>query len=292
VSVDVRRAAPVTPAAVRAALEGIGVRPNRSLGQNFLADRNTRDCIVDAAVPSEVEGILEIGPGLGALTEPLAARAKRLVAVEKDYRLASRLRESLLHFPHVQVLCADALDMDLAEALAGTGTVVSNLPYSSGTRILVRLIQYRERPARMAVMVQAEVAERLVASPGGADYGLLAVWGQRDYRVTVARTVSPTCFWPAPEVNSTVVIMDRLESPSGGSDAPVRETFYAVTRRAFQHRRKRLKGALSVGGPGIAGLEEALRDAGVDGDARPETIPVRDWWGLAASLTRSGRTAI
>jgi 16S rRNA (adenine1518-N6/adenine1519-N6)-dimethyltransferase len=284
--------APVTPGAVRAALDAIGVRPNKSLGQNFLADRNARECIIEAAVPAAVEGILEIGPGLGALTEPLAMRARRLLAVEKDHRLAGRLSEFFRHWPQVRVLCADALEVDLAEALDGVSTVVSNLPYSSGTRILVRLIQYSGRPKQMAVTVQTEVAERLVARPGGADYGLLAVWGQRDYRVTTARAVSPTCFWPVPEVRSAVVLMDRLETPVGESEAAVRDAFYAVTRRAFQHRRKRLKGALSVGGPRIAGLDEALREAGVDGDVRPETIAVHEWWGLAASLTRLGCTVI
>lgn len=283
--------APVTPGAVRAAAESIGLHPSKSLGQNFLIDRNVRDCIVKAAVPEPACGILEIGPGLGALTEVLAERSPRLVAVEKDYRLAGRLREVFAGNPRVDIRCADALEVDLRETMAGIDTVVSNLPYSSGTRILVRLIQYAGRPERLAVTVQLEVAERMVSPPGRGDYGLLAVWVQRDYSVTIERRIAPTCFWPVPEVKSALVTLSRLAGSASGDDTQVRETFYAITRQAFQHRRKRLARALSAGRGGCEAVAEALRSAGIDPDARPEMLSKDDWWGLAAVFAGLGCTA-
>lgn len=274
-----------SPTTVRAALAAIGVHPSRSLGQNFLIDRNVRDCVVSASVPRSCDGILEIGPGLGMLTESLVERAGRLVAVEKDRRLADWLCERFRGDPRIEIRCEDAMHTDLAGILPGVSAVVSNLPYSTGSRILVRILQHAQRPARLAVTVQLEVAERLAASPGSGDYGLLAVWAQHDYKVSIARKISPTCFWPVPEVTSALVTLDLLPRGDRADDAALRRSFYAVTRQAFQHRRKRLTGALSSGAGSRMPVREALRAAGIDGNARPETVSPDAWWRLAGALT-------
>jgi 16S rRNA (adenine1518-N6/adenine1519-N6)-dimethyltransferase len=279
-----------SPAAVRAAVAAIGIRPSRALGQNFLIDRNVRDCIVKASAPREGEQVLEIGPGLGVLTDVLVERASRLVAVEKDHRLADWLRERFRDDPRVDVLCEDALETDLACVMQGVSSVVSNLPYVTGSRILVRLIQDARRPERIAVTVQLEVAERLVAAPGSGDYGLLAVWAQHDYSVRIERKISPTCFWPVPEVTSALVTLARLPRvvEVAADDAAARATFYAATRQAFQHRRKRLTNALAAGHGRVDGMEDALRRAGIDGSVRPETLSPDEWWSLAVALTTIG----
>ena len=278
-----------SPAAVRATLATIGFRPSRALGQNFLIDRNVRDCIVNAAAPEPGERLLEVGPGLGVLTGPLADRASHLLAIEKDHRLAAWVRERFGDNTRVDVRCEDALETDLADAMQGVSAVVSNLPYSTGSRIIVRVIQDARRPNRIAVTVQLEVAERLSAAPGGHDYGLLAVWAQHDYSVRIVRKISPTCFWPVPEVTSALVTLTRLPHTveTDANDRAIRETFYSITRQAFQHRRKRLTGALSAGRRRTDGIEEALRGVGIDGGARPETLSPSDWWKLAGALTKA-----
>lgn len=283
-----------SPAAVRAALVEAGLRPSRTLGQNFLIDRNVRDCIVNAAAPKAGDVILEIGPGLGVLTEVLAERASRVVAVEKDRRLAAMLSERFKDNSRVDIRCEDALDTDLAATMPGVSAVVSNLPYSSGSRILVRLIQDALRPDRIAVTVQLEVGERLSSSHGGREYGLLAVWAQHDYSVRIERKISPTCFWPVPEVTSALVTLTRLPHvvENDARDRAIRGTFYSITRQAFQHRRKRLTGALAAGGGWSDGLEDALRSTGIDGKARPETLSPGDWWRLAVALTTAGGVVI
>jgi 16S rRNA (adenine1518-N6/adenine1519-N6)-dimethyltransferase len=147
----------------------------------------------------------------------------------------------------------------------------------------VGVIQSPLRPERIAVTVQLEVAERLASAPGGSEYGLLAVWAQHDYAVRIVRKISPTCFWPVPEVTSALVTLTRL--PHGGvddtKDSAIREVFYSLTRQAFQHRRKCLKNALAAGRERNAVIDEALRRAGIDGGARPETLSPADWWRLA-----------
>jgi 16S rRNA (adenine1518-N6/adenine1519-N6)-dimethyltransferase len=279
-----------SPADVRRALESIGVRPSRRLGQNFLIDRNIRDILLTAAGLAAHETAFEIGPGLGVVTEGLAERAGALRALEKDPRLAAWLTSRFTDRPGVRIVEGDALDADLDPLLADAACCVSNLPYVTGNRILVRLAQHARRPPRLAVTVQWEVAQRLAARPGEAEYGLLSVWIQQDYSVRVVHRVSPTCFWPVPEVTSAIVSLQRR--PDAPGRAGVRDTFYAITRTAFTHRRKQLLPALAGGrrprGEDAARLEAALASAGVRAETRPESLDPGRWWALADALTPAG----
>lgn len=217
--------------------------PNKVLGQNFLIDRNALVAIVDAGLcgfPAKDADVLEIGPGLGVLTEEMLSRGCAVTAVEKDSVLAGRLAASLGNPPRLSVVSGDALDfVDRPPHAAGSFThMISNLPYQAGTRILLELVQKREIPS-MTVLVQTEVAERLAAKEGSKTRGLAGVWAQLDYDVKIVRKVAASCFWPRPEIGSSVVTLVRHDRNIGLSDRE-RAIFHRLTKKAFEHRRKQL----------------------------------------------------
>ena len=218
--------------------------PNKVLGQNFLIDRNALVAIVDAGLvgcgdPSEAR-VLEIGPGLGVLTEEMLARGCSVAAVEKDPVLAERLADSLGNPTNLTVMAGDALDLihDSSFAARHFTHMISNLPYQAGTRILLELVQAREIPS-MTVLVQTEVAERLAAKEGSKTRGLAGVWAQLDYDVKIVRKVAASCFWPRPEIGSSVVTLTRHERNVALSERE-RDVFRRLTKKAFEHRRKQL----------------------------------------------------
>ncbi len=275
------------PSALRPLLARHDVRPSRTLGQNFLIDGNVRDRILDAAELRPGDAALEIGPGAGALTEGLLARGVRVTAVEKDRRLCALLDGRFAGEPNLRLLHGDALEIGLDALLAdGLRVVVSNLPYSAGTRILVDLIHAPHAPERIVVTLQTEVAERLAARPDTAPYGLLAVWAQRLYDVERLRTVPPECFWPVPEVESAVLRLVRRAQPL----APVRDLkhYLFVTRYAFSQRRKQLQRilrGLPGGGPDAPAAWLAQR--GFAPAARPGNLDPAAWARLAEALPPS-----
>ena len=229
-----------SPSQVKAWCIENGFHPNRTLGQNFLIDRNALDDILVAAgldVPSKV---LEIGPGLGVLTEGLLQRGHEVTAVEKDPVLAERLAASLGNPTNLTVMAGDALDLihDSSFAARHFTHMISNLPYQAGTRILLELVQAREIPS-MTVLVQTEVAERLAAKEGSKTRGLAGVWAQLDYDVKIVRKVAASCFWPRPEIGSSVVTLTRHERNVALSERE-RDVFRRLTKKAFEHRRKQL----------------------------------------------------
>lgn len=218
--------------------------PNRVLGQNFLIDRNALDAILDSALEKSAEGVpvLEIGPGLGVLTEGLLGRGCSVTAIEKDPVLADRLKASLGDPERLTVLKGDALDFIKQGACDGFPMMVSNLPYQAGTRILIELVErvgQGAAPETIVVLLQTEVAERLAAKEGSKTRGLAGVRVQLDYDVAIVRKVAASCFWPRPEIGSTVVRLVRHHRNDGvGED--VRRTFRQLTKQAFEHRRKQL----------------------------------------------------
>ena len=239
-----------SPSQVKAWCIENGFHPNRVLGQNFLIDRNALEAIVDAGLAGVVKDsgatILEIGPGLGVLTEEILKRGCSVTAVEKDPVLAARLVESLGNPPNLSVVKADALDW-IEDAAGENGetcsaqtfdAMVSNLPYQAGTRILLELVQRREIPS-MTVLVQTEVAERLAAKEGSKTRGLAGVWAQLDYDVKIVRKVAASCFWPRPEIGSSVVTLTR-HNRNVALAAKERDVFRRLTKKAFEHRRKQL----------------------------------------------------
>ena len=218
--------------------------PNKVLGQNFLIDQNALKAIVDAGMEGGalgVENVLEIGPGLGVLTEEMLRRGCRVTAIEKDPVLAARLAESLGNPPNLTVIAGDALEV--IHTLGGSSSspftrMVSNLPYQAGTRILLDLVLMRTIPT-MTVLVQSEVADRLAAKEGSKTRGLAGVWAQLDYDVEIVRKVSPSCFWPRPAIASSVVRLRRHKRHDDLSEE-ARRVFHRLTKQAFEHRRKQL----------------------------------------------------
>ena len=239
-----------SPSQVKAWCIENGFHPNRVLGQNFLIDHNALEAIVDAGLAGVAKmsgaAVLEIGPGLGVLTEEILKRGCSVTAVEKDPVLAARLAESLGNPPNLSVVKADALDW-IEDAAGENGetcsaqtfdAMVSNLPYQAGTRILLELVQRREIPS-MTVLVQTEVAERLAAKEGSKTRGLAGVWAQLDYDVKIVRKVAASCFWPRPEIGSSVVTLMR-HNRNVALSAKERDIFRRLTKKAFEHRRKQL----------------------------------------------------
>ncbi|MCL1921032.1 MAG: 16S rRNA (adenine(1518)-N(6)/adenine(1519)-N(6))-dimethyltransferase RsmA [Kiritimatiellaeota bacterium] len=272
-----------SPSQVKSWCIGNGFHPNRTLGQNFLIDRNVLDAIVAAAGVGEGQRVLEIGAGLGVLTEAMLHVGASVAAVEKDARLASRLAEALGSPPALRVIEADALELPLDELFTPPfDACVSNLPYSVGTRILLEIARHPSAPRRMTVLVQTEVAERLAAREGGGARGQAGVWVQRDYDVTLVREVKASCFWPRPEVGSTLVRLDRRVCPLSAAE---RQCFEALTRYAFMHRRKQLGAALRKApaplGRSDEDLARILEAAGVDAKNRAETLSNAQWLVLA-----------
>ena len=273
-----------SPSHVKAWCLAHDFHPNKTLGQNFLIDKNALDAILDAADlpppdPVSPARVLEVGPGLGVLTEGLLQRGCAVTAIEKDPVLAARLAEALGTPAHLDVIAGDALDLAKAGRLAGFPVMVSNLPYQAGTRILLELLRRIDdapagtpcaAPETIVVLVQTEVAERLAAGPGSKTRGLAGVWAQLDYDVAPVRTVKATCFWPRPDVGSTVVKLVRHHR--NDALAPeARALFRQLTKQAFEHRRKQL-GAIFKGR--------------IESTARAEELANEDWLTLTKALTR------
>lgn len=266
-----------SPSQVREWCQKNGFHPNKVLGQNFLVDRIALNGIVDTAGIVGGEAVLEVGPGLGALTEGLLQRGASVTAVEKDPVLADRLSEALGKPAGLTVVKGDALDLAKAGALDGFPKMVSNLPYQAGTRILLELIKRIDLPAEqgprvpetIVILVQTEVAERLAAGPGSKTRGLAGVWAQLDYDVQIVHAVKACCFWPRPEVESSVVKLTRHHRNDTLSAAE-RDLFRRLVKRAFEHRRKQL-------GSIFKGI--------IQSTARAEELENEDWTELVKGLS-------
>lgn len=234
-----------TPAAIQDSIQRYGLRMTKSLGQNFLKDGNIVRKICEAAGVTEDDVVLEIGPGIGTLTEELSLRAKKVVAVEIDKRLIPVLAENLSWRDNVTVIEGDILQVDIAQILCEHAPtervlVVANLPYYITTPILTALLESETKIASITAMMQKEVAQRLTALPKTSAYGSLSVYAQAYSDPETCFIVPPTVFIPMPSVASAVVHLVRKEVDSG-MDA----TFFAFVRQAFGQRRKTMVNALS-----------------------------------------------
>jgi 16S rRNA (adenine1518-N6/adenine1519-N6)-dimethyltransferase len=252
-------------------------RPRKRFGQHFLADSHYVARIVDAIAPKRGDNVVEIGPGLGALTGALIDCACRIAAIEIDRDLAARLRE---RFPPERLALheADALAFDFA-ALGENLRAVGNLPYNISSPLLFHLATYEPRLRDIHVMLQREVVARMSAAPGTPDYGRLGVMLQARFRVTRLFTVPPGAFRPPPRVESAVA---RLVPLGTAKPAIADEALFArIVAAAFGQRRKTLRNALAtVANVGV------LRAAGIDPGARGETLSVADYVRLANAVAR------
>ena len=277
-----------SPSSVRTLLNELDVYPSKALGQNFLIDQNILDIIVQTASVGARDCVLEIGAGLGVLTERLALSADKVMAVELDRRLFAYLKDRLGSAENLELVHADARDLDYSSiAERGFRKLVANLPYSVGSRVLMDLVMAETPMDHIVITVQLEVAQRILASEGSRDYGLLSVWTQLMYDVALRKTVVGTCFWPCPSVSSGVVEMRR--KPDVDIARGVKDRFRALTKYAFSQKRKQLKTILRNAPPGLrVTSEEAealMAGLGVDSRARPSDLSVKQWCELTNMLT-------
>ncbi|MFC1497821.1 16S rRNA (adenine(1518)-N(6)/adenine(1519)-N(6))-dimethyltransferase RsmA [Verrucomicrobiota bacterium] len=273
---------------VRNVLKDLGIRPSRRLGQSFLIDKNILDILIGTADLLPDDEVLEVGPGLGVVTERLLRETRRVTAIEKDRRLFDFLRERFKQRKNFDLKHGDMLDINPEELFrSGINKVVSNLPYSSGTRMLVDMIRARTPPGQIVITVQQEVAERLSARPGSREYSALSIWAQLIYQVDFIRTISSTCFWPKPEVKSAIINMIKRDDPPHSDEE--RKALYRLTKYAFSHRRKQLVSILAHAPSGLkidsVECKKLLEHMGFDVRARPGDIPVDKWFKLTAACT-------
>lgn len=256
------------------------LRADKRLGQNFLVDEEIVSKIATAAELTAGDTVLEVGPGIGTLTQGLALSGARVVAVELDKRLLPVLEKTLAGYDNVQIVSGDILQVDI-KAIVGAPTfkVAANLPYYITTPIIFNLLEQRLPMERLVAMVQKEVAERMVAKPGGKDYGALSVSIQYYTEPSIAFMVPPTSFIPAPNVESAVIVCKRRTTPP--VEVCDEKLFFKVVKAAFSVRRKMLSNALR--NMGITGEQAAawLQRAGIDPKRRGETLSLADF----ASLT-------
>jgi 16S rRNA (adenine1518-N6/adenine1519-N6)-dimethyltransferase len=274
----------------RALLRARNLRPKKSFGQNFLVEPNVAQRIADACVPDADVGrarVVELGAGVGALTSLLAARARRVVAVERDRDLVPVLAEELAEARasgRVDIVEGDAQTTDLRTLLGEADpesprVLCGNLPYQITGRLLQLAVQQQDAVDRVVFMVQREVADRLLAAPGTKEYGALTVFVQAAFSVERVMNVSAGCFYPPPDVTSAVVRLTALRPPRA-EETP---TFRALVRRAFEARRKTLRNAWRGIAPDDA-IARAASAAEISLDARGETLDVSKFARMTALL--------
>ena len=272
---------------VRRLASSIGLRPTKTLGQNFVIDGGTVRRIVRVAGVGADDVVLEVGPGLGSLTLALLPAVSHVVAVEIDERLATLLPQTVrAHAPDVAdkltVVRGDALRLQALPSEQPTA-IVANLPYNVAVPVILHLLPLLPTVRRVLVMVQLEVAQRLAARPGDEAYGVPSVKARWYGDVRLAGTIGRQVFWPAPRIDSGLVSLLRREPPA--TSAP-RQAVFDVVDAAFSQRRKTLRAALAgwAGSPQAA--EVALRAAGIDPGARGETLDVTDFARIAEHRPR------
>lgn len=271
---------------IRRLADTAGVRPTKQRGQNFVIDANTVRRIVDVSGIGPDDVVVEIGPGLGSLTLALLERARHVTAIEIDDALARQLPDTIAEFApdavdRFDLVHADAMRVRELPGPAPTA-LVANLPYNVSVPVLLHFLQTFESLRSVLVMVQAEVGHRLAAGPGSRTYGVPSVKAAWYADVRLAGNVGRSVFWPAPNVDSALVALQRREPPAGD-----REATFRVIDAAFAQRRKTLRAALTglAGGGDVA--ERALTAAGVDPRTRGEQLGVADFARIAEELNAS-----
>ena len=258
------------PTQLHAFLNSLNTRAKKSLSQNFLIDGNILRKIVKTADVQEGDLVVEIGPGPGALTQALLQAGAHVIAIEKDPVFAEALERLQTEDHRLTVLCEDVLATSFETQIPRTAKVVANLPYHITSPVLARLLPLQTLFSSITVMVQKEVGERMTASQGTSAYSSLTLFMQYYCAATYSFTVEPTCFFPAPKVQSAVIKLELKESRKE-IDA---ERFFLLTRSAFGKRRKMLRSSLKEVFPAI---ESALLRAGIPGTSRPEELLLTDF---------------
>ena len=276
------------PSVIRELLEPQGFRFSKSMGQNFLIAQWVPERIAEEAGLDESVGVLEVGPGVGCLTQELSARAGKVISVELDERLRPVLAQTLAECPNAEIVFGDVLKQNLpaliAEKLPGLRPVVcANLPYNVTSPLLTAFFE-ADCFERLTVMVQREVALRLCAKPGTADYGAFTIYTQWHAEPRILFDVSPGCFMPAPKVTSSVVRLDVRKTPPVSVQDEKR--MFRIVRAAFNQRRKTLSNALSAGLSGYTKeqISAAIAACGLDARVRGEALSMEQFAALSDAL--------
>lgn len=281
-----------TPIRTKAILEKYGFSFKKSLGQNFLIDPNILTRIVDHANISEDTGTIEIGPGIGALTEHLARRSKKVVAFEIDQRLLPILNETLSPYSNVEIIHSDVLKADVKTVIEEKFTdvndimVVANLPYYVTTPIIMKLLEEKLPIRGIVVMLQKEVADRISAKPGTKDYGSLSIAVQYYTTAEIVMTVPKTVFVPQPNVDSAIIRLTVRDQPA--AEMKDEDFFFQVIKASFAQRRKtilnNLTNQLPLGKEKKEAIVTALNSAHIEPGRRGETLTIEEFARLSDEL--------
>ncbi|MED1740027.1 16S rRNA (adenine(1518)-N(6)/adenine(1519)-N(6))-dimethyltransferase RsmA [Bacillus swezeyi] len=284
-----------TPIRTKEILNKYGFSFKKSLGQNFLIDTNILDRIVDHAEVTKRTGVIEIGPGIGALTEQLAKRAKKVAAFEIDQRLLPILKDTLSPYDNVTVIHQDVLKADIREVMdeqfqdCDEVMVVANLPYYVTTPIIMKLLEEGLPLKGIVVMLQKEVADRMAAKPSSKEYGSLSIAVQFYTEPKTVMSVPKTVFVPQPNVDSAVIRLTLREKPAVAVQNEA--FFFQVVKASFAQRRKtllnNLVNNLANGKEHKANIELALQDARIDGKRRGESLSIEEFAALSGHLSKA-----
>jgi 16S rRNA (adenine1518-N6/adenine1519-N6)-dimethyltransferase len=271
---------------IKRELSEYGLIPSKRWGQHFLVDRNILNKVVRAAGLEKGDVVLEIGPGLGEMTLALARQVRKVIAVEIDRKLVKILEEKAADFSNIAVIEGDVLKISFEQLYQRSHQqlkVVANLPYQISTPLLFRFIESRNFFSSLTLMLQREVAERMIASPGGKDYGPLSIFTQSVSDLSIRFYIKPSAFFPPPKVESAVIHMVWKKKPIV---APEEEDWFKkVVKGCFSYRRKRLINALKHADllPS-EDLEKRIEKMGIDPQRRPETLTIQEFARLADGL--------
>ena len=278
-----------TIAGSRAILRELGLRPSKGLGQNFLVDETVPPKILAAADITPDDCIVEIGPGVGVLTLRLAPQVRKLTAVELDNRLYPFLRENLSRYPGARLVEGDALNFRPSELEPEPYKLVANIPYYITSAILRHFLESEHRPERVVLMVQKEVAQRIVARP--PDMSLLAVSVQFYGRAKIWSYVPAGAFFPPPKVDSAVLLIEIFKPDEHPYPGVNEARFFEIVRAGFSQKRKQLANSLSSGlGEKVtkSEVQHFLQQAGIEGSRRAESLELTEWVKLYEVLTQTG----
>jgi len=271
---------------IRSELREYGLSPRKRLGQHFLTDPNILNKVIRTAVVGKKDVVLEIGPGLGDMTLALSREAKKVIAVEIDPKLVAILKEKMKEHHNVEVVKSDILRVDFKHFLNKEGRpvkVVANLPYQISTPLLFRFVESKEAFSTFTLMLQKEVAERMVAPPGRKEYGPLSIFVQLSLDISIRFFIKPSAFFPPPKVASAVVQMAWREKPM--IQANEEEWFRRVVKACFGYRRKTLINALRHSELSLDdSVGSRIEEIGIDPGRRPETLTIEEFAKLADAL--------
>lgn len=266
---------------VRETLRQYNIRPSKRLGQNFLIDSNIKDKIIAALKLTEQDMIIEIGPGLGSLTEPICQKAKKVIAIEKDRRLCEFLKERLQCFRNLEIVCGDFLKFYLPDHKS---KVVGNLPFYITTPILTKLINERKKVSSAFISVQKEFAERLVAKPGQPTYSPITLFVQFYCLPKPHFSIKPTSFFPPPEVGTIFLSLEIRKEPAFLIKNEAK--LFRIIRAAFEKRRKTILNSLVSADLWATKAEvlDALKNSGISPLCRPEDISMEGFVKISSFL--------